>query len=105
MADIAEKAIRQVKVIVVELLRERMDAQQADQLATTLTSGVWTHDYPIRVREARDLGLPVSTTMPAEVIQIMTLYPQTAQRRPSVEYIPLPRSREPEPSGPRRGTK
>jgi ClpP class serine protease len=105
MADIAEKAIRQVKVIVVELLRERMDPQQADQLATTLTSGVWTHDYPITVREARDLGLPVNTTMPAEVIQIMNLYPQTAQRRPSVEYIPLPRSREPEPSQPRRGTK
>ena len=96
MADIAQKAIQQVKATVTELLRDNMDAQKADQLATTLSSGVWTHDYPITVRQARELGLPISTDMPAEILRIMTLYPQTAQRRPSVEYIPLPRSREPE---------
>jgi hypothetical protein len=28
--------------------------------------------------------------MPKEVFELMRLYPQTAQRRPSVEYIPLP---------------
>lgn len=96
MADIAEKAIRQVKATVIELLSDKMDSQRAEQVATTLSSGVWTHDYPITVREARELGLPVSTEMPEEIYRIMALYPQTAQRRPSVEYIPLPRSREPE---------
>jgi hypothetical protein len=28
--------------------------------------------------------------MPNEVYELMGLYPQTAQRRPSVEYVPLP---------------
>lgn len=101
MADIAEKAIRQVKATVFELLRDKMDAERAKKLATTLSSGVWTHDYPITVREARELGLPVNTEMPAEIYKLMALYPQTAQRRPSVEYIPSPRSREAERQQPR----
>ncbi|GAB4380229.1 MAG: ATP-dependent Clp protease proteolytic subunit [Calditrichia bacterium] len=96
MADIAEKAIKQVKATLLNLLRDKMDSQQAERLATTLSSGTWTHDYPITVNEARELGLPVNTEMPHEIYKIMALYPQTRQRRPSVEYIPLPRSREPE---------
>jgi ClpP class serine protease len=89
-ADLAEKALRQVEATVRELLGERMPAKQAATLAHTLASGTWTHDYPIRVIEARALGLSVSTDMPKEVFDLMALYPQTAQRRPSVEYIPLP---------------
>lgn len=94
MADIAEKAIRQVKRTVCELLRDKMTVERAEKVAHTLASGVWTHDYPITVDEARELGLPISTEMPDEIYQIMALYPQTAQRRPSVEYIPAPRSRQ-----------
>ncbi len=94
LADMAEKAIRQVKATVSSLLCERMGAEQAEQLATTLSTGVWTHDYPITIEQARELGLPVQTNMPKEVYKLMRLYPQTAQRRPSVEYIPVPRSRE-----------
>ena len=105
MADIAEKAIRQVKATVVDLLDDHMEPQKAEELATILSSGTWTHDYPLTAREARKLGLPISTEIPAEIIRLMTLYPQTAQRRPSVEYIPSPRSREPQPTEPRRGTK
>jgi ClpP class serine protease len=94
MADIAEKAIRQVKNTVLCLLSDKMGTEQAEKVTTTLATGVFTHDYPITVQEARALGLPVSTDMPQLVYQIMTLYPQTAQRRPSVEYIPAPRTRE-----------
>lgn len=94
LADVAEKAIRQVKATVKQLLRKHMDEARAEAIATTLSTGTWTHDYPITVSEARELGLPVSTDMPKEIYQIMALYPQTAQRRPSVEYIPLPRTRE-----------
>ncbi|MEJ5198499.1 MAG: ATP-dependent Clp protease proteolytic subunit [Anaerolineae bacterium] len=93
MADIAEKAIRQVKQTVRELLQDKMTPEQAERLAEKLSTGTWTHDYPITVEEARALGLPVSTEMPKEIYQIMALYPQTAQRRPSVEYIPMPRTR------------
>ncbi|MBC7242512.1 MAG: ATP-dependent Clp protease proteolytic subunit [Anaerolineae bacterium] len=102
MADIAEKAIRQVKETVVCIVQERMSREQAEALAEKLATGTWTHDYPITVREARELGLPVSTEMPTEVYEIMQLYRQTAQRRPSVEYIPAP-YRVPEGNGRRRG--
>jgi ClpP class serine protease len=91
-ADIAEKALRQVERTVRELIGERMPEEKAGALAHTLSSGTWTHDYPIDVDEARELGLPVSTEMPPVVYELMQLYPQTAQRRPSVEYIPLPYS-------------
>jgi ClpP class serine protease len=97
MADIAEKAIRQVKNTVSQLLQDKMSPEQAEKLAETLATGTWTHDYPITVDEARALGLPVNTEMPREIYQIMALYPQTAQRRPSVEYIPAPRTRNIQP--------
>ncbi len=90
LADVSRKAIQQVKATVAELLRERMGEAKAEEIATLLATGTWTHDYPITVREAREMGLPVSTEMPHEVYQLMQLYPQTAQRRPSVEYIPIP---------------
>lgn len=90
LADVAQKAIGQVKTTVAEILGDRMPAEKATALAEALATGRWTHDYPITVREAKALGLPVSTEMPKEVYQLMGLYRQTAQRRPSVEYIPIP---------------
>jgi len=89
-ADLAEKALRQVERTVRDLLNDRMPDEQAASLAHTLAGGTWTHDYPISVTEARELGLAVSTDLPSEVFELMGLYPQTTQRRPSVEYIPLP---------------
>jgi len=77
-----------------------MPAKQAKQLAQALSSGQWTHDYPITVDEARELGLTISTEMPEEVYKLMSLYPQTSQRRPSVEYIPSPYV--PQPAGERK---
>lgn len=99
LADVAEKAMRQVENTVCDLLRERLPEEQAVRLARTLAGGTWTHDYPITVSEARELGLPVSTGMPKVVFDLMQFYPQTGQQRPSVEYIPLPygpRERQPE---------
>jgi ClpP class serine protease len=90
LADMAQKALRQVETAVRNLVCERMGAERGSALAHTLTSGTWTHDYPISVTEARQLGLPVSISMPLDVYELMQLYPQAAQRRPSVEYIPLP---------------
>jgi ClpP class serine protease len=99
MADVAEKAIRQVKRTVAQIVGERTDSETAHAMAEKLASGAWTHDYPITVEEARELGLSVSTDMPQEVYDLMQLYPQAAQRRPSVQYIPIPYRREgPRPS-------
>ena len=44
-----------------------MAPEQAAALAEKLSTGTWTHDYPI-----------------------MGLFPQPTRTRPSVEYVPLP---------------
>jgi ClpP class serine protease len=90
LADIARKAINQVKDSIKRILAERFQPEQAERLADILASGRWTHDYPISVEEAKGLGLPVSTDVPVEVYQLMNLYPQAGRGRPSVEYIPVP---------------
>jgi ClpP class serine protease len=97
MADVAEKALRQVREAVTKLLSKRLPPEQAARTAELLSTGTWTHDYPISVDEARGLGLAVTTDVPDRVYKLMSLYPQTSQRRPSVEYVPTPR--QPSPSG------
>ncbi len=94
LADIGRKAIQQLEEAAAGLLSRRMDAKAARELAAKLATGTWTHDYPISAEEARSLGLPVSTEMPDEVLQLMTLYPQPVQRQGGgVEYLPVPRQR------------
>ncbi len=90
MADVAEKAIRQVKSFIKDLLKDKYDEKKVEGLADKLASGYWTHDYPITVEEAKKLGLKVSTDVPQEIYDLMELYKQTEQRRPSVQYIPVP---------------
>jgi ClpP class serine protease len=89
LGDVARKAIVQVRDTVEELVRDRVP-EQAAALAETLSQGRWTHDYPIRIDEARELGLPVEEGLPEEVYTLMDLYPRRSQRRPSVEFIPVP---------------
>jgi len=90
LADVARKAMRQVKDTLREILMSHATPEQAETLAEVLSSGRWTHDYPITVEEARGLGLPISTDVPKEVYQLMNMYPQAGMGRPTVEYIPLP---------------
>ena len=100
LADVSRKALRQVHTMVRETLCcNGMAPEKAEDVATLLSSGTWTHDYPIDSEHARGLGLPVSEAMPKEVYTLMALYPQPTQRRPSVEYVPIPyeRQRQPRP--------
>ncbi len=90
LADVARKAMRQVKDTLREILMSHTTPEQAETLAEILSSGRWTHDYPITVEEGRGLGLPISTDMPQEVYQLMNMYPQAGMGRPTVEYIPVP---------------
>jgi len=91
LADVAEKAINQLRVSVKEILTRSQTPEKAEELADLLATGVWTHDYPITDEEARRFGLKVSTEIPADVFQLMGLYPQPLRRQPSVEYLPIPR--------------
>lgn len=89
LGDMAAKAIAQAGATARDLLAGSGDDEQVEGLAAQLSEGRWTHDYPIRFDEAAALGLPVSDGLPAEVHELMRLYPQRA-RRPSVEFIPAP---------------
>ena len=89
LADVAEKAINQVRAIVIWLLEDKLGREKAEEVAKTLTEGKWTHDYPITVEVAKELGLPVSTDVPPEVYQLMDLFPQPLKTRTqSVEFFP-----------------
>jgi ClpP class serine protease len=90
LADVSEKAIAQTQTFVESLLRERMGGEEAKRTAIALTEGRWTHDYPITAEEAAILGLPVKTDVGDSICDIMSLYPQSGEGRPSVQYIPLP---------------
>ena len=91
MADIARKAVGQIHSLIINILSHgKMPAEKAESLADMLSSGIWTHDYPIGVAEAREMGLQVNTEVPQEVYQLMSLFPQSGRGRPSVLYIPMP---------------
>ncbi len=79
-----------IRETVFRTLDNRLLSETAERLAEDLTSDRWTHDYPISVEQARQLGLPISTEVPTEVCQLMNLFSQAGQDRPSVEYIPVP---------------
>src|SRR6202165_3887828 len=93
LADVGRKAIAQVKQAARELLTRRLAAEQADALAEKLTAGTWTHDYPIWASTAKSLGMSVSTDMPDDVLQLLTLYPQPVRMQGGggVEYLPVER--------------
>lgn len=88
LADVAEKALRHMKQVVRDLLVERMAKKKAESLAEELAGGHYTHDDPITVAEARELGLAVDVGLPAEVYELMELFPQAGRGRPSVQYVP-----------------
>ncbi len=90
LGDMAAKAMVQVYDSVYQILAAKMPEDRAREVAKILTEGRWTHDYPITCEEIRRLGLTISNEMPYEVYRLMELYPQPAQRRPSVQYVPVP---------------
>jgi len=94
LADVAKKAINQVRDFVYHLLKDKYGEEKAKQLAQVLTEGRWTHDYPITVEHAKELGLNVNTNVPMEVYTLMELYRQPIKQRGTVEFMPYPVKQE-----------
>src|SRR5437762_10053693 len=90
LADQAEKAIAQMRHEVGELLAAKNPGEKSADMAKLLTSGTWTHDYPITYERARDLELRVNSDMPENMMRLMQLSSQPVRRQPSVEYVPIP---------------
>jgi ClpP class serine protease len=97
LADVGRKAIVQLKQSASDILKKRLAPDKADALAEKLSTGTWTHDYPLFASTARELGLPVSTDISNDVLDLMKLYPQPVQSQSGgggVEYLPIPRQKE-----------
>ena len=91
LADMSEKAMKQVKDFVKKiLLSNNYPEENAERISQMLSEGRWTHDYPITFEEAKEIGLNVVCGMPKEIYDLMELYPQNPTLRPSVQYVPLP---------------
>jgi ClpP class serine protease len=95
MADLSRKAIKQVQRFVRTLLKDEIPKQKVqpeniDKIVDALTTGQVTHDYPITVEEATEMGLPITVGLPRVIYDLMDLYPQPQGGRPSVQYIPMP---------------
>jgi len=93
LADQAEKAVSQVRESVQELLTDKIPPEKVEHLAKLLSEGTWTHDHPITYETAKSFGLPVRSDIPAEFLDLMSLYPQPVRRQPTVEYLPEPHRR------------
>lgn len=95
MADLSRKALQQVQRFVRTLLKDSVPQQKIkpeniESIVDALTTGRVTHDYPITVEEATEMGLPVTVGLPKSIYDLMELYPQPQGGRPSVQYIPMP---------------
>ncbi|MEO1432124.1 MAG: hypothetical protein AAFV71_24290 [Cyanobacteria bacterium J06633_8] len=95
MADLSRKAMKQVQRFVRTLLqdcipKQKVKPENIENIIQALTSGQVTHDYPVTVEEATEMGLPVTVGLPRIVYDLMELYPQSQGGRPSVQYIPMP---------------
>jgi ClpP class serine protease len=96
LADVARMATGQMKAFAKKIMVPRIDPETAERIASTLVDGHWTHDYPITCEEASEMGLSVRVGLPEEIYELMDLFPQAMQRRPSVQYIPVPYKRSEE---------
>jgi ClpP class serine protease len=92
LADMSTKAINQVTSLVTKMLEKHLPKEKAEEVAILISTGQFTHDFPITVERAKLVGLPVSTDIPRSIYSLMDFYPQKGVGRPSVTYIPLPKS-------------
>jgi ClpP class serine protease len=101
LADLGEKAIDQLEAAAKELLAGTVSPNAAASIAQLLSSGQWTHDYPIDAAKAREIGLNVSTDFPNDIAELMALFPETVRRNPSVRWFDSARAllrRQPKPT-------
>jgi ClpP class serine protease len=88
LADVSQKVLDQMRRQACELMQGNYSHDGSCAISDLLASGKWSHDYPITVPEAQELGLHVSTAMPADIIDLAALYARSDVRRTSVYYTP-----------------
>ena len=92
-AEEAQKAITQMRELIKKILEGKCSEGRMDNIIEEFVSGKYTHDHPFMADAAqRLLGECVTTDVPQEVYDLMSLYRmEIGRRRPGVEYVPLSR--------------
>jgi len=93
LADLGAMAIDQLEAAARELLKGTVSENAAANIAQLLSSGRWTHDYPIGASQAREIGLNISTDFPTEIAELMNLFPETLRRNRSVRWLEAARAK------------
>ncbi len=83
--DIGQMATQQLERAARELLRGTVSDNAAVAVAEQLSSGRWTHDYPIDAHEAAEIGLPAKLGLPDDFAELMALFPDRLSGR-SVKF-------------------
>ncbi len=96
-ADVAKKALAQVRKLVCKLLEGTMPSEQALKICQKLTEGYWTHDHPLTVEDLKELNLHVGIGVSSDIFKLINLYPQPSNITPAVEYIPVPYKKQGKP--------
>ncbi|MEZ5928891.1 MAG: hypothetical protein R3C55_10500 [Parvularculaceae bacterium] len=86
LADLGRMAIDQLESAARELLEGTVSPEKGAEIARQLSSGRWTHDYPIDAEEARSIGLKANNDMPEDIMELMSLFPSSLKRS-SVKWM------------------
>ena len=65
-----------------ELLSDKCTPDRGEERARLLSEGTWTHDHPITCQRAKSFGLPVRNAIPAEFLDLLSLYPSQSGVNP-----------------------
>ncbi len=84
MADLSRKAMNQVQRFVRTLLqdcipKQKVKPENIENIVKALTTGQVTHDYPITVEEATEMGLPVTAGSAPNCLRPDGAVPATAR--------------------------
>ena len=77
LADIAQKAVTQIKQTVTYILKDKY-GEKASCIASQLCDGNWTHDFGIDTRQAKELGLDVDNEITHDFERLIELYPSSS---------------------------
>lgn len=86
LAEIAEKAVKNMKGFVKHLLKDKMDEVSAEKIAEFLTGGYMTHDTPLTFDVAKSLGCYVKEGIPGKVFDLFLTCDFGVCERPSLAY-------------------
>ena len=87
LSEEARKSLIRVQKMVMWLLEDKMDKENAEKLAEFLTGGYMTHDTPIVFDVAKSFGLNVKQGIPKKIYELIRTFEFGACSRPqSAKY-------------------